>query len=111
MIPTSTVTTSTPAQPPLTAEQVTSGRRLEAVREILRALETATTAGQQHLMMKVLGLLRREAPAGDHWMNEHQWNKIAAGLEVLAHEAARLAPDADAFKRQATLVAEALTVS
>ena len=124
MIPTSTVTT--PAQPPLTTEQVTTGRRLDAVREILRALETATNAGQQHLMMKVLGLLRREAPAflppqlatlvseapaGDHWMDEHQWNKIAAGLEVLAHEANRMAPDADAFKRQATLVADALTVS
>ena len=54
---------------------------------------------------------RREAPAGDHWMDEHQWNKIAAGLEVLAHEANRMAPDADAFKRQATLVADALTVS
>jgi hypothetical protein len=44
-------------------------------------------------------------------MDEHQWNKIAAGLEVLAHEANRMAPDADAFKRQATLVADALTVS
>ena len=109
MTPTSTVTTS--AQPPLTTDQVTTGRRLEAVREILRALETATNAGQQHLMMKVLGLLRREAPAGDHWMDEHQWNKIATGLEVLAHEANRMAPDADAFKRQATLVADALTVS
>ena len=74
MTPTSTVTT--PAQPPLTTEQVTTGRRLDAVREILRALETATN-----------------------------------GLEVLAHEANRMAPDADAFKRQATLVADALTVS
>jgi hypothetical protein len=110
MTPTSTVTPPTSAQP-LTAEQVTTGRRLEAVREILRALETATAAGQQHLMMKVLGLLRREAPAGDHWMDENQWNKIAAGLEALAHEAARMAPDADAFKRHATLVADALTVS
>ena len=31
MTPTSTVTT--PAQPPLTTEQVTTGRRLDAVRE------------------------------------------------------------------------------
>ena len=36
------------------------------------------------------------------------WNKIAAGLEALAHEANRLAPDADAFKRHATIVADAL---
>jgi hypothetical protein len=91
-------------------EQAASGRRLDAVREILRALETATAAGQQHLMMKVLGLLRREAPAGDHWMDDRQWNKIAAGLEVLAHEANRLAPNADTFKRHATIVADALAL-
>jgi len=91
-----------------TTDVVTSERRLDAVRDILRALETATAAGQQHLMMKVLGLLRREAPTSDHWMNDATWNKIAAGLEALAHEANRLAPDADAFKRHATIVADAL---
>jgi hypothetical protein len=110
MIPTSTITTRAQQLPP-TPDQVASGRRLEAVREILCALETATAAGQQHLMMKVLGLLRREAPAGDHWMDDRQWNKIAAGLEVLAHEATRLAPDTDTFKREATLVADALALS
>jgi hypothetical protein len=109
MTETSTITNRAQQLP--SPEQVASVRRLEAVREILRALETATAAGQQHLMMKVLGLLRREAPAGDSWMNDHQWNKIASGLEVLAHEANRLAPDADAFKRQATIVADALALS
>jgi hypothetical protein len=105
--------TSTVPNPPqlLSPEQISSGRRLDAVKDILRALETATPAGQQHLMMKVLGLLRREAPAGDHWMDDQQWNQIAAGLEVLAHEAHRLAPDADAFKRHAMIVADALTWS
>jgi sugar phosphate isomerase/epimerase len=87
------------------------GRRLDAVREILRALETATAAGQQHLMMKVLGLLRGEAPAPDHWMDDQQWSKIAAALEALAREADRRAPDAAAFRRQATLVTDALTLS
>jgi len=109
MTPTSTMTDRAQQQLPST-EQIASGRRLEAVREILKALETATTAGQQHLMMKVLGLLRREAPAGDHWMDDATWNKIAAGLEALAHEASRLAPDADAFKRHATIVADALAL-
>jgi hypothetical protein len=90
-------------------QQATSGRRLEAVREILRVLETATTGGQQHLMMKVLGLLRREAPAGDHWLEDQRWSRIEAELQVLAYEANRRAPDAAAFKRQATAVADALT--
>jgi hypothetical protein len=91
-----------------TTDRVASGRRLDAVREILRALETATAAGQQHLMMKVLGLLRREAPAPDHWVGDQQWTKIAAALEALAREAARLSPDSGAFARQAAAVADAL---
>jgi hypothetical protein len=95
---------------PTTTELVASGRRLDVVREILRGLDTATAAGQQHLMMKVLGLLRSEAPARDNWVGDQQWNKIAAALERLAQEANRLAPDAGAFTRQATLVADALAL-
>jgi hypothetical protein len=90
------------------ADRVASVRRLDAVREILGVLETATAGGQQHLMMKVLGLLRREAPMRDHWVGDQQWHKITNGLDSLAREASRLAPDADAFRRQATLVADAL---
>jgi hypothetical protein len=82
--------------------------RIDAVREILRGLDTATAAGQQHLMMKVLGLLRTEAPAPDRWVGDRQWSKIAMALEGLAQEANRLAPDAGAFARQATIVADAL---
>ena len=91
-----------------TTELVASGRRLDAVREILRALETATAAGQQHLMMKVIGLLRGEAPARDHWVGDQQWSKIATALEALAREASRLSPDSGAFARQAAALADAL---
>ena len=104
MIPTSMNRVGRP-----TTDLVASGRRLDAVREILRALETATAAGQQHLMMKVLGLLRREAPARDHWVGDQQWSKIAAALDALAREAARLSPDSGAFARQAAAVAAALS--
>ena len=91
-----------------TTELVASERRLDVVREILRGLETATVAGQQHLMTKVLGLLRREAPARDVWVGDQQWNKIAAALDALAREASRLAPNADVFARQAAFIADAL---
>ena len=91
-----------------TTELVASERRLDAVREILRGLETATAAGQQHLMTKVLGLLRREAPARDVWVGDQQWNKIAAALDALAREASRLSPNADVFARQAAFIADAL---
>jgi hypothetical protein len=90
------------------ADRSASLRRLDAVREILRALETATAGGQQHLMLKVLGLLRREAPARDRWVGDQQWQTIANALEALAREANRLAPDADAFRRHATLVADSI---
>jgi hypothetical protein len=43
-------------------------------------------------------------------MDDATWNKIAAGLEALAHEASRLAPDAHAFTRHATIVADALAL-
>lgn len=94
-----------------TFDAVASSRRLEAVRAILKTLETATNAGQQHLMTKVLVLLRVEAPVVDRWVDDRQWNKIASGLESLAREAARLSPDAAAFSRQATMVADALSWS
>lgn len=90
------------------ADRVASVRRLDAVREILRALETATAAGQQHLMTKVLDLLRREAPTRDRWLGEQKWQTIMSTLDALAREASRLAPDASTFTRQATLVADAL---
>jgi hypothetical protein len=94
-----------------TFDAVASGQRLEAVRAILKTLETATAAGQQHLMTKVLVLLRVEAPVVDRWVDDRQWSKIASGLEALAREAARLSPDAAAFSRQATAVADALSWS
>jgi hypothetical protein len=92
-------------------EPTVSKLRLDAVREILRALDTATAAGQQHMMVKVLGLLRNEAPPRDHWVGDQEWSKIAAALDALAREASRLAPDAGAFTRHATAVADALTRS
>jgi hypothetical protein len=91
------------------SDKTASVRRLDAVREILRALETATAGGQQHLMLKVLGLLRGEAPARDRWVGDQQWLKITSALDALAQEANRLAPDAEEFRRQATMVADTLT--
>jgi hypothetical protein len=96
---------------PSPTEPAVSRLRLDAVREILRALDTATSAGQQHMMMKVLGLLRHETPARDNWVGDQQWGRIAAALDALAREASRLAPDTGAFTRHATAVADALTRS
>jgi hypothetical protein len=92
---------------PLT-EAAAGKHRLDVVKEILTTLETATVAGQQYLMGKVLTVLRHQAPRRDHWMNEAQWVQIAAELDALTREAARMAPDAAAFSRQAARLAETL---
>jgi hypothetical protein len=92
---------------PLT-EAAAGTHRLDVVKEILTTLETATVAGQQYLMGKVLTVLRHQAPPRDHWINEAQWAQIAAELDALAREAARMSPDAAAFSRQAINLAETL---
>lgn len=86
----------------------TGKHRLDVVKEILTALDTATAAGQQYLMGKVLTVLRHQAPQRDYWMNDRQWNHIAGALDALAREATRMAPDAAAFSRQASSLADSL---
>jgi hypothetical protein len=86
----------------------TGKHRLDVVKEILTALETATVAGQQYLMGKVLTVLRHQAPPRDHWITEAQWTQISGELDALAREAARMAPDAAAFSRQAASLADTL---
>jgi hypothetical protein len=80
--------------------------RLDVIKDILTAMETATTAGQQYLMGKVLKVLQHQAPPRDHWLNDREWGQIAGALDALAREAARLSPDAAAFSRQAQLLAD-----
>ena len=79
--------------------------RLDVVKEILTALETATAAGQQYLMGKVLKVLQHQAPPRDHWLNDREWSQIAGALDALAREATRLSPDPAAFSRQAQFLA------
>ena len=110
MTPTSTVTTR--AQPPLTTEQVDH--------------RTPPGGGAGDPSRAGDGDDRRAAapddegagPAAPRGARRRSLDGRAPveqdrrpALEALAHEANRLAPDADAFKRQATLVADALTVS
>jgi hypothetical protein len=78
--------------------------RLSVVDELMGALELVTRAGQQHVMNKILAILRREmllvaAPFGA--------TDLASLLEAMAeleHEAGRIAPTAAAFNRHARVV-------
>src|SRR6478735_12488895 len=87
----------------------TGKQRLDVVKEILTALETATAAGQQYLMGKVLKVLQHQAPPRDHWLNDREWSQIAGALDALAREATRLSPDPAAFSRQAQFLADSFS--
>ena len=91
-----------------TTELVASERRLDAVREILRALETATAAGQQHLMTEGP---RAAAPrgAGARPLGRRPAvEQDCGGARSARARGARLSPDSGAFARQAAAVADAL---
>jgi hypothetical protein len=81
--------------------------RLEVVREILGVLDTATSAGQQVLMGRVLDLLRREALKSE----TEGTGAIVTYLDRLSRETERPAPDAGAFARRAGRVVDALSSS
>jgi hypothetical protein len=83
--------------------------RLDVVKEILTALETATAAGQQYLMGKVLKVLQHQAPPRDHWLNDREWSQIVGAFDALAREATRLSPDPAAFSRQAQFLADSFS--
>lgn len=80
----------------------------QAVREMLAALDTATHAGQHHLMTKVLVVLGQEMSRSHPPLGEVQRLAIARSLEALAREAARRAPDEAAFARTASQLVDAL---
>jgi hypothetical protein len=80
----------------------------QAVREMLAALETATLAGQHHLMKKVLGVLGQEAFLSQGRIAEPQRRALATSIEALAREASRRAPDEAAFARTAAALVDGL---
>jgi hypothetical protein len=80
----------------------------QAVREMLAALETATLAGQHHLMKKVLGVLGQEAFRSQGRIAEPQRRALANSIDALAREASRRAPDEAAFARTAAALVDGL---
>jgi hypothetical protein len=82
--------------------------RMVVVTELTGALELATRSGQQHLMNKVVTILRREVEdaqgpaAGSD--RASVWNAMAD----LEHEAGRISPLPNAFNRHAQVVIGAL---
>ena len=78
--------------------------RLGVVDELLRALELVTQAGQEHVMNKILGILRREILRVAAPFAAADLASLLNAMAELEHEAGRIAPTAAAFNRHARVV-------
>ncbi|HXJ23496.1 MAG TPA: hypothetical protein VMT03_24995 [Polyangia bacterium] len=76
--------------------------------ELTGSLESATRSGQEHLMDKVLAILRREILEVQGPFVGADLACLLEAMSELEHEAGRVAPMPVAFNRQAHLVIAAL---
>jgi hypothetical protein len=83
---------------------VASAQRLNVVDELMGALELVTQAGQQHVMNKILSILRREILSMASPVAAVDLASLLDAMAELEHEAGRIAPTADAFNRHARVV-------
>ena len=84
---------------------------LDVTRELMGALEDATRPGQEHLMRKVLEILRQEVLRPGLRLGEADLAVVTLALAELEHEVARPAPDLAGFNRRAQTVMDALAVA
>jgi len=82
--------------------------RLGVAAELTGSLESATRSGQEHLMNKVLAILRREMLEVEGPFVGTDLACLLDAMSELEHEAGRVAPMPIAFNRQAQLVIAAL---
>jgi hypothetical protein len=85
--------------------------RAGLLREMLRAIDDATPAGQRYLMTKVLALFRREVASLVAGFSTRQRKVVDRMLGFLQLEAARMAPDAAAFEQRGQLLVDVLSVA
>jgi hypothetical protein len=78
--------------------------RLIVVNELMRALELVTQAGQQHVMNKILAILRREMLLVAAPFAAPALACLRQAMAELEHEAGRIAPTAAAFNRHARVI-------
>jgi len=78
--------------------------RLSVVDELMGALELVTRAGQQHVMDKILAILRREMLLVAAPFAAADLASLLDAMAELEHEAGRIAPTAAAFNRHARVV-------
>ena len=83
--------------------------RLDVITPMLGDLETATSGGRRYVMGKLLVQLREAASTVEPGLPDLRRRTIRSALALLAREAERLLPDAEAFARGTRLITSALT--
>jgi hypothetical protein len=84
--------------------------KLEVVRELLAALDTATIPGQHYVMDRVIGVLGQEVSRASGRMSDWQRQSITGVLAELVRQAARLAPDEATWRARAEMLTDVLRV-
>jgi hypothetical protein len=85
--------------------------KLEAVHDMLAALETATIPGLHYVMDRIIGLLGQEVVRASGHMTGWQRQSVAAALHELGREAAHLVPDESAFRARAEILTDVLQLA
>jgi hypothetical protein len=85
-----------------------AAERLGVVSELTDALNLATRSGQEHLMNKVLAILRDEILELRAPLFGSELARLRDAMSDLEHEAGRIAPLPSDFSRHAQVIIEAL---
>jgi len=83
--------------------------QLDVITPMLGDLETATSGGRRYVMGKLLAQLGEAASVAEPGLTDPRRRTIRSTLALLAREAERLLPDAEAFARGTRLITSALT--
>ena len=82
--------------------------QLTVVREMLATIETLTAAGQQHIMEKIVVVVREQARRAAPFMIRTDQERLSRLLEELGGEADRFSPNHAAFTRRTEALLESL---
>lgn len=83
-------------------------RRLEVIQDLLATLGQATRSGQDHLMLKLVAMLRGEVLQAGLPLTGLEVVAVSDALTKLEHEAGRIAPTVVVFDGEARVIIDVL---
>jgi hypothetical protein len=82
--------------------------RVAVIRELMGTFDVVTRSGQDHVMRKVLRILRTEVLSVGLSLTDGQLGVVMSSLNDLEHEAGRVVPRPAAFNDNASVVVDVL---